>query len=136
MREIKFRAWQTIIEKMFYQGFTREGAFLNDNPMTYSIPLGKIFNDDTYIPMQYTGLHDKNGKEIYEGDIVRQYQHSIENNDLYQRVGVVEYREDRFWCFGDRCHFHLNGHLRDIPKSSYEVIGNIYENPELQVEQS
>ena len=116
MREIKFRAW--------------DGLRMTTSGIMFGSSNGNLFSAGEMPIMQYTGLKDKNGKEIYEGDVVRKYRHSIES-DLYTRVGVVEYKEDRFRCFGDKCQFYLNGQFSDIPESSYEVIGNIYENPEL-----
>ena len=73
--------------------------------------------------MQFTGLHDKNGKEIYEGDVVNS---SAAMDGIYLRV--VEFSKDRPCIeFNPLTGFVLckgNEHL-------FEVIGNIYENPEL-----
>jgi hypothetical protein len=71
-------------------------------------------NDDDFILMQFTGLHDKNGKEIYEGDIVGSswgYPHS--------KVGIVDFENIIY-----------AKHECVIP-DDLEVIGNIYEHPEL-----
>jgi len=107
-REIKFRAWDDIemvyISDLFW---FEENHFssVNDN-------LGHKL-------MQYTGLKDKNGKEIYEGDIVK--------GDL-GHVGTVEYNAPSFevrWNDGDCCK------IFDAVHGVIEVIGNIYENPNL-----
>lgn len=109
MREIKFRAWDSKFLKM--EAFEL-GRFIS--PIKFA----------DLILMQYTGLHDKNGKEIYEGDIVEQFKGSE-----YSCKRFVDWRQDHcgFWlCFKDRPHVDLTEYREHL-----EVIGNIYENPEL-----
>jgi uncharacterized phage protein (TIGR01671 family) len=78
--------------------------------------------------MQYTGLKDKNGKEIYEGDIVRWW---FRSTNPYDIVSEIVFKDGVFGISAfETQHGILNrgaGHLIEIE----EVLGNIYENPEL-----
>lgn len=124
-RPIKFRAWAGRHRKMFYGvGILNGVIYLPDDK--------KLTTTKTL--MQFTGLHDKNGKEIYEGDIVRAASEGIwrtvevrwrqEGNP--QWILWPAYHDGKFW--------YLNGATRQ-PDGTYkemcEVIGNIYENSEL-----
>ena len=114
MREIKFRAWDsTNMTKTFCvtsQGRVRKHL------------IGVDFEDlDHYILMQFTGLLDKNGKEIYEGDIVK----LSEPKDKWSQICKVEWKDFAFQIDNAP----LSGILN---YTKYEVVGNIYENPELK----
>ena len=130
MREIKFRAWDEK-EKCWVSGFAihQSGMFSDwagckkingqcvaeaDWKYQHEIPHIKI--------MQYTGLKDRHGQEIYEGDILR---------DDEMGLNVVRWEDGSFWLEM----FYEGGqslmeHLSDYNEVC-EVIGNIYENPEL-----
>jgi len=107
MREIKFRVW-----------------YIHKNEMVTDCRLGEMDeeNDGWGHFMQYTGLEDKNGVEIYEGDIARYRQYS---NTI---VGEIKYR-DKFASFMIYNEHFPNTNMR--LNMDIEVIGNIYENPEL-----
>ena len=110
MREIKFRAWDKKENKMEYCGL-RVAAQVNNTPR--------------YEPLQqYTGLKDKNGKEIYEGDVF--------SDDEY--LDVIVFGQAQFGLIPIEEYKTYTGH--NAPENGYyfdsmEIIGNIYENPEL-----
>jgi len=115
MREIKFRAWdgeQMIAPCNLWDRDDSPIEWLNNLPYPDSIL------------MQYTGLKDKNGKEIYERDLF-----------WWNWLGSPILREVEFHngCFIGRDIEHIvpMEHLGDFPLKEIEVIGNIYENPEL-----
>ena len=82
--------------------------------------------------MQSTGLKDKNGTEIFEGDVVQFEDCYIESDFLYINKGIVEWSQGRFTVTNrDSVEMEdlLDGELLDVT-----IIGNIYENPELMEE--
>lgn len=94
---------------------------------------GDLLISSKFAPvMQFTGLKDKNGKEIYEGDVVRAFDYDMNPNDPVI-MGTVIFDEARAaWCihYGplDTGDTEL---AWDMGISEYEIIGNIYEDPKL-----
>lgn len=132
-REIKFRAWDINKNKMFQVqklvGNTGDSRIYADwevfeeGKKESLRSYDKMTNDEVYL-MQYTGLKDKNGKEIYEGDIVKLegYYHSI-YEVVFIRSSFVLQDSDK----------SKGLYVRIVMQDTYqmEIIGNIYENPEL-----
>lgn len=113
MREIEFRAW-----------YKPEKYMLSGDELTAGTDesLNQYFKDNEYVFMQFTGLRDKNGVKIFEGDI-------IAHEGIVKPGAVVTWSDiyggysiGKNWPF---CEF-IYGDISDC-----EVIGNIYENPEL-----
>ena len=109
MREIKFRAWNT-----------HELVLVPDVTWSHNKTINEHLNDGYFLFMQYTGLKDKNGKEIYEGDIVdcKTYSHW---GHILEVENMVEWRQ--------QLDYEFDG--KSEQPEDLEVIGNIYENPEL-----
>lgn len=128
MREIKFRAWNKNKNKMVHP----TGAY--GNMKFWHIESGNsgywgIFGsgskricgnaDDSGILMQYTGLKDKNGVEIYEGDILR-FTHERKEEGFVNTNAKVEVEIPKIYYMITNPYNH-----------NFKIIGNIYENPEL-----
>ena len=126
-REIKFRAWDKRTRKMIATGFYVLGEttcfdLIYDYCMKHGLRKGEVglLRINSVVIMQYTGLKDKNGKEIYESDILK--------HDLWG-IDIV------IWDNEGSC-FRGKSDERDMTLSSHQlnrtrVIGNKYENPEL-----
>jgi len=123
-REIEFRA-RHIKDKFWLEHF----RISNCGSCIYAY--GERYNRDEVELMQYTDLKDKNGKKIFEGDIVGMpYEHDDEEGFTGKPRAVVEWNKGGFTvkCF--------NGNRFDLfaEEGRLEVFGNIYENPELLAE--
>ena len=115
-RTIKFRAWNKSKGQMVpdYAHFDKQGKLVT--VLTYP--------EDEYELMQYTGLQDKNGVEIYEGDIIK-----LKQNTIWQ----VAYNEEKvkwhMWAIDPTNSINIT--KKATHNDKYEVIGNVFENPEL-----
>lgn len=119
MRTIKFRAWDEAdktIRKVTAINWYDECVYMDETPMTGVRRALANLN-----LMQFTGLLDKNGKEIYEGDVLK-HEHDA--------VSSVEWLDG---CFVVRHWWNKKPSDCDFiaVKNKFEIIGNIYENPEL-----
>ena len=126
MRDIKFRAWNKNTKKMYKIGqITLEKGTWNYEPDNREYVGMSIPYQPSSMLMQYTGLKDKNGKEIYEGDIVKAVFTDEEESEM---KGVVIYAE------AGACYMVIanNGDEWDLGYlDKIEKIGNKWDNPEL-----
>lgn len=120
MKEIKFRAWDG--EKIINSWVVHKLPGFGDSLGLYSV--NRIFEEKDIIWMQYTGLKDFNNKEIYEGDILRQ------DHEGHTVIGVMYFRED-IAQFGMDAEVDFPSEEHIVSSVIPEIIGNIYENPEL-----
>lgn len=158
MREIKFRAWETKEKRMLHNGsfdvhlfsggsdYGISHNFMDESERQYRFTSCKNNNWNKDKPevilLQFTGLKDKNGKDIYEGDIIQilytdwcsphtkehhsmgisEYKKSISRTGICVNVGYKVYLEFKN---------EYTGSIHEGKHGEKEVIGNIYENPEL-----
>ena len=123
----KFRAWDKKLKKMF------EVSFIDFDTKLIGLNIDLeiiIFDFEDIILMQSTGLVDKNGKEIFEGDVI-----AIEVDDTETPINARISQNSKIGVLM----FHVFEDNEDVPmvellednSVAFEIIGNVYENPEL-----
>lgn len=127
MRKIKFRAWDKLTGQ--WVEFNKPPRVVTGKSSSKVLVIAG--SDDNVVFQQFTGLLDKNGKEIFEGDILSMaahypadHQKQVERHKHgYVFSKPVEFFEGCYWVGGE------NKDLEIVSKGGYfEVIGNIYEN--------
>ena len=130
-REIKFKVWD-IEEKEMYEPHKIEYINFYDGFVTLEV-VGFIEFEDAEL-LQYTGLKDKNGKEIYEGDILLLEKGTKRTVFSVPGGFAIESLDDDLNKYGKEIFVPIEG-LSDEQNASFikstKIIGNIYENPEL-----
>lgn len=123
MREIKFRAWDKKIKK-----------WVNPDAISITLSGTPMAPDETWMEhnladlalMQFTGLHDRHGKEIYEGDLVKVDSYYIGDSFIKEHRAEIKYGNGGFYIDYD---FAPELCEEEIYNEQIEVIGNIYESP-------
>ena len=145
MREYKFRAWDKENKVMCDVSHIFIANMVLPQTVMASVGSEMKHCPSDAILMQFTGLHDKNGKEIFEGDILKSegetktqpFNFNKEVRDPWWEISEVVFEGGRFGQIVRTQHNSYFGELpspfRDIfrPEEYKEVIGNIYEHPEL-----
>ena len=111
----KFRAWDKE-NKIMHHDAELAYDFLHGTPPLMQDSFGSLLDDDNFIIEQCTGLTDKNGKLIFEGDVI-------------QEKGIKRYIHwhDGSWCYSVRYDSNFNWRLKKEDVENAEIIGNIHE---------
>ena len=138
MREIKFRCWDTENKQMLkVQELDFEDTFYGGRLSIRVDMYNDYFDMEDMILMQYTGLKDKNGKEIYEGDIAKitEKKNILKHKVIPMKPIIAEIS----WSEEYLAYILITTSVKDafenladyLEEYDIEVIGNIYDNPEL-----
>ncbi|HEM4703857.1 TPA: hypothetical protein U1022_001574 [Streptococcus suis] len=123
----KFRAWNTFHNKWVKHFYITENGLIYNMEQPHMDLIGAVpIEQSGLVVMQSTGLFDKNGKEIFGGDVIRV---NYTDDDSPWTDAIIWSPKDCAWYL--KSNKELLGFAMDEPDIIVEVIGNIYENPEL-----
>ena len=127
MKKIRFRVWDNKLKEWEYYILPQDAGYMAGR-FTKKNDKEKRFEKETL--MQYTGLKDTNGKEIFEGDILefKQYTHSKDKNKIHKWTKEVKFETEKVGVYGYANFTGFNTTDFDV---EHEIIGNRFENPEL-----
>lgn len=149
-RELKFRLWN--IEDKVWDNPALLEVFNDDGtlePYEYSVKAGELnplyIPKENYVIQQYTGLKDKNGQEIYDGDVIKvdTFDSNDKKSTITESVVWGEYGDDEYvdklecWMMGGyplssvAKSWGVRYNASETESGSLEVVGNIFENPEM-----
>jgi uncharacterized phage protein (TIGR01671 family) len=126
MREIKFRVWQKSLKRFmsqYYDGGERIVMSLEGKPLEWDEMKNLREMSDDFVVQQYTGLKDRNGVEIYEGDIVQE-RSGWEDKYIETEVKWVNETDHEDFVKSNVSGFQIS---QNADGHGYEVIGNIFE---------
>lgn len=135
MREIKLKAWNKATKKMYevikIDFYNEKVGYLFADPITQGEAIGYFKFSDIDL-MEYTGLKDKNGKEIYEGDICRWRDLETFNDEILEDIFVVVWNNEKLAWYTQNEDGNFGYDLYEYTDDrDLGVIGNIYENIDL-----
>lgn len=137
MRELKFRVWDKNDNTMKKEvrGYwdlliDMNGVLHKSMRTSFDVVLISVNFQDALVIQQYTGLKDKNGKEIYEGDVCAYQGYDVNRELFIEKIKI-------YFCDYIECEHHISEFIgsgfcfNGRRPEELEVIGNIYENPDL-----
>lgn len=133
MRKLKFKVWDKNKRKFIPSDvwaivMTDFGAFGIMTKDWEDYKEGEYLYEQSQVPIQYTGMKDKNGEEIYDGHVLSWNSRNPFSRGEY-RTASVRYVQAQYWCKGS-----VGVYLAELlANEKCKIAGNIYENPELAI---
>lgn len=127
MNVFKFRVWDTLEKKYFYSDnlFAQSHVLITMNGKAINLQNGSGGNE--LIPQQWTGLKDKNGNDIYQGDIIQYIERLDEHGDSQVLTGEIMY-DNKYGAWSVGQNNNVWNLFSDYGIYNLEVIGNIFKN--------